>query len=717
MPAPRPSTEATSSIPAATTPSAVAPLPTPAPRLQSTASQPAPGPGSLGIPAQLFTAPPVQANAFAPSSPAVSNGLSSLLGASRDSSTGINQSDVVLIKTAIAYLDGGKLGDAQPIRDQLRDRAARTLFDWLTIRAASRQVGFSAMAGFLNDNPDWPARALITRRAEEALYLENLDAGTIRAFLSGRTPQTGLGKLALARISDRNGAARLVKSVWREEDLTPDIESKVLDEFGGLLTADDHGARADHFLYDGETANGMRNAARAGSGYQAIAKARIAVARKTKDAASLMAAVPSNLRKTPSYRFAQINLLLAQNKDEEAAKLMVEVTRDPIALVDEGAWWEKRRWLARDMLDLGDARMAYRVAAGHGNVKSADIADAEWHAGWIALRFLKDPTLAKKHFAEIARVGLTPMTKARGDYWLGRAEEASGNMGAAQSYFASAARYGTYYYGQLARARLGGNHPPIQAMQPSAQARDAFNRNPGVRAIRILYAAGARDKAIPLFKETADALRDTASLTLLAEIAERNNDPRAQLLVGKAGIQNGFPVEVAAWPTNGVPKFQPVGMPVELPVVHAIARQESEFNASAVSHAKARGLLQMLPETAKRTAAKVGVPFDARKLNDATFNATLGAAHLGELIDNYDGSYIMTFAAYNAGPGRVKEWVARYGDPRDPNVDPVDWVERIPFTETRNYVQRVMENVQVYRMRFGTRAPQNIEADLRRGRS
>ncbi len=440
--------------------------------------------------------------------------------------------------------------------------------------------------------------------------------------------------------------------------------------------------------------------------------------RKTKDAASLMAAVPSNLRKTPSYRFAEINLLLAQNKDEEAARLMVEVTRDPIALVDEGAWWEKRRWLARDMLDLGDARMAYRVAAGHGNVRPADIADAEWHAGWIALRFLKDPALAKKHFAEIARVGLTPMTKARGDYWLGRAEEASGNTGAAQSYFASAARYGTYYYGQLARARLGGNHPPIQAMQPSAQARDAFNRNPGVRAIRILYAAGARDKAMPLFKETADALRDTASLTLLAELAERNNDPRAQLLVGKAGIQNGFPVEVAAWPTNGVPKFQPVRHAgrTRRSSMRSPGRRASSTQPRSRTPRRA-GFCRCCRKRPSAPPPRWACRSTPRSSTTPTFNATLGAAHLGELIDNYDGSYIMTFAAYNAGPGRVKEWVARYGDPRDPNVDPVDWVERIPFTETRNYVQRVMENVQVYRMRFGTRAPATIEADLRRGRS
>jgi soluble lytic murein transglycosylase len=603
------------------------------------------------------------------------------------------------------------------IRAELKGKAARTLFDWLLIRAASRQVGFATIAQFLKENPDWPARGLIRKRAEEALYLENLDAGTIRAFLGGKMPESGMGKLALARISGKAEAAKLVKTVWREDDLTPDTEKKVLEEFGAFLDEKDHAARADHFFYDNEVTAAQRNAARASETYQTIAKARTAAIRKTKDADKLLDAVPVSARKHPAYLFAKIQRLLQKDEDREAAKVMLSVPKDPVALVDTGAWWESRRWLARDMLDLGDAKTAYRIAAGHANTERVEIADAEFHAGWIALRFLNDPATARKHFNVVIKMGTTPITASRGNYWMGRAEEAGGSMPAAQSYFATAARFDTTYYGQLAKARLGGGKIDVHPVKPSAQARAAFEHNSAVRALRLLYAADARDKAIPLMSETAEGLRDAESLTLLAELAEENNDPRCVLIVGKAGVSNGLPLESASWTVNGVPKFKPVGEAIEPAVVHAIARQESAFNAGAVSRAGARGLLQMLPATAKNTAKKVGVPYSKAKLtSDPEFNATLGAAHLGELAANYNGSYILTFVAYNAGPGRVKEWVERYGDPRDPKIDPVDWVERIPFTETRNYVMRVMENVQVYRARFG-HAPQTIEADLRRGRS
>jgi soluble lytic murein transglycosylase len=654
-------------------------------------------------------------NAFA-AAPQASSSVSSLIGsASGGGSSAPAGVDAPVIKQAIDLLDKGQLAAAMELRGRLRDRAAVTLFDWLCIRSASRQMGFQTISAFLQDNPDWPGKALARRRAEEALYLEDVDGGTVRSFLGGAMPSSGMGKLALARISSRTEAARLVKEVWRDEDLSPAVESKALADFGGLLNTDDHAARAEHFFFEKDLAAAQRNAARASSAYQAVAKARVAVARRTKDADALLAAVPSAGRKYPGYQYAMIDRLLRQDKHKEAARIMTEVTRDPAALADTNAWWEKRRWLARDMLDLGDARMAYRISAGHANTRPADIVDAEFHSGWIALRFLNDAATAKRHFALAGRAAKTPLSRSRSDYWLGRAEEAAGNRGAAQSYFASAAAYGSTYYGQLAKARLGGGSVPVGVVKPSASARAAFDRSSVARALRLLYATGNREKAIPLFMETAENLRDAESLALLAELADKNKDPRSLLAVGKAGVANGFPLEAASWPTNGVPAFKPVGPSIEASVVHAIARQESGFHPSAASGAGAKGLLQMLPETARRTASKVGMPFDAKRLNEPTFNATLGAAHLGELATNYDGSYILTFVAYNAGPGRVREWVQRYGDPRNPSVDPVDWVERIPFTETRNYVQRVMENVQVYRARFGVRAPQNIEADLRRG--
>jgi len=626
--------------------------------------------------------------------------------------------DVPLMKEIVARLKKGDLSGATAVGDQLRDPAARTVAEWLAIRWNSRQIGFGRIAAFLRQNPNWPASDLIRRRAEEALWLENVDAGTVRAFFARSQPTCGMGQLALARALGGRGseAARLVHAAWRHDDLTPDVERDALRQFGSMLSGEDHALRAERFFYEDDVTAGLRNGQRAGSAYYALAKARAAIIRRAANADSALAAVPSSMRKTDGYRFAVINRLLRKDEDRDAAKVMLTVNRSPAALIDTHAWWEKRRWLARDMLDRGENRTAYRIAANFTATSPRDAADAEFHAGWIALRFLDDPATARKHFEALKRIASTPLTQSRAEYWLGRSEEAARNIQAAGAHYQAAARYSTTYYGQLARAKIQAGPIVLATPVVGAAARAAFARNPAVRAIQYLYAAGDRDDAVPLFKAMADETRDPQIISLLSQLASQNHDPRSALLVGKTGFNNGLPVEALAWPTSGIPHYKSVGPSVEPALVHAIARQESGFHPGAVSSAGARGLLQMLPSTAAKTARAVGVSFKADRLtSDPSYNAMLGAAHLGELVSDYGGSYILTFVAYNAGPKRAAEWVQRYGDPRDPKVDPVDWVERIPFNETRNYVQRVMENVQVYRARLNTRAPRNIEADLRQG--
>jgi soluble lytic murein transglycosylase len=237
-----------------------------------------------------------------------------------------------------------------------------------------------------------------------------------------------------------------------------------------------------------------------------------------------------------------------------------------------------------------------------------------------------------------------------------------------------------------------------------------------VRAVQILYQVDARDLVISFVSDLADKVVDAGALVAIAEIAKRNDDARAMLLLGKAALNRGFAFDIYAFPTNGIPEFRMVGPNVDKSVIFAIARQESAFNPRAVSSAKALGLMQVLPGTGRQIAKKFGFPFDQnRMLSDPAYNAQMGAAELGDVLEAYRGSYILSFVAYNAGRGRVKQWIEKYGDPRDANIDPIDWVERIPFSETRNYVQRVLENMQVYRAQLGIGTRLMIEADLRRG--
>lgn len=625
------------------------------------------------------------------------------------------------VRDLMAALKKGDLSGANAISASLRDPSARALGEWLTVRYASRQMGFARLADFLHRYPDWPSTQ-VRRRAEEALYLERIDPGTTLAFFSRTPPSTAMGRLAVARAmmaqGNKAGAAAHVRAVWRESDLPDSVQQDVLSEFGSQITASDFRHRAERLLYRGRSAEALKLAGRAGSGYRALAEARIAVNARAKNAAAKLDAVPSALRKEPGYLHALAQHRRRGDHFQDAAKAVLAVPNNPAAIIDSREWWTERRVLARELLDKGDARTAYRVVATHVSTAPADVADAEFHAGWIALRFLNDPKTAIRHFAAIEKVGSTPITLSRARYWQGRSAEAMGDVGSARGFYESAAQFTTTYYGQTALAKLGRSDVALRrAPRLSAGERAAYERKTGIRALSILYAAGGRDEALGLFGDLSTSAHTTAEYTVLAGIAEKHSDARAMTFLGKEATQAGHPLDDVAYPTIGIPRMQAAGQAVELPLVYAIARQESLFHASARSHAGALGLMQMLPGTAKLTAKKFGIAFTpARLTTDPAYNATLGAAHLGELTSNYDGSYILTFVAYNAGPLRARQWVEAYGDPRDPRIDPIDWVERIPFTETRNYVQRVMENVRVYRARLGAKANQPMEADLRGSR-
>ena len=323
-----------------------------------------------------------------------------------------------------------------------------------------------------------------------------------------------------------------------------------------------------------------------------------------------------------------------------------------------------------------------------------------------------DAEAAARHFATAFEVARTPISLARTLYWQGRAAEARELTDAATSFYAQAAEHSSAYYGQLARARLGLEEQPVRKARDMAQG-DA--RLEPIRAVEVFEAIGDRELAFRLTVDLARTLEDETQIAALGHMLARAKDARGTLIVGKLASQRGIALDDIAFPTYGVPDFEALARAAEKPVVFAIARQESAFQSDVVSHAGAKGLMQMLTSTARVTAKRAGVPFEERRLlTDPAFNAQLGSAHLSELMDDHGNSLILTFAAYNAGGPRVRQWIAAYGDPRRADVDPIDWVERIPFTETRNYVQRVAENVAMYRARFGAPdAPTLAARDLR----
>ena len=622
--------------------------------------------------------------------------------------------DLGTIRSVIEAYRRGDLagGDAQAAR--LTDPAARTLARWAVLRLQPRDAGYARIQAFLAEEPAWPGRAQLHRRAEEALLASRPSTDKVLAHFNRHAPLTAMGKLALARAWATTGhaaeAAALIRRSWREDDFSAEIEDAVLDDFGRVITPADHMERADRFLYGEDWSDGLRCAARAGADALKLAQARVAAGKASGDMVTLVDAVPKAMQQRPSWLFAKAQVLRRKDKAVEAAQVMARAPRDAGALVAPEAWWTERRILARKLLDQGEQRLAYEIAAARPPGTGAYAIEGEFHAGWIALRFLADPAAAARHFADAASHATTPISVSRAAYWQGRAAEAAGAD--ARAHYETAARHGTTWYGQLARARLGRTDLVLQR-PPAAQA------GPGTvvgDAIRLLMAAGARDLALPLLADAAQPRRDPAEVAAVAAAAEEAGDARAQLIVGKAALQRGLPLESQAFPVGGVPLAGLATDGIEIPLVLAVARQESAFDARAQSSAGARGLMQLMPATARETAGKLRLDFSLDRLTaDPGYNATLGAAYLSGLAAEWRGSYILAVAAYNAGSGNVKKWIEAYGDPRNAAIDPVDWVERIPITETRNYVQRVIENLQAYRSRMGDRDAMLIMQDLRRG--
>jgi soluble lytic murein transglycosylase len=386
-----------------------------------------------------------------------------------------------------------------------------------------------------------------------------------------------------------------------------------------------------------------------------------------------------------------------------------------MALQDTDQWWRERRSLARKLLDQGKFQTAYDVIRPAATpVNEYYRADVHFMCGWIALRYLEDPKSAAAHFARIDDGATNPTVLSRASYWRGRAAEALGQTDAMRANYEAAARYPTAYYGQLARARLGRDQLELRAPSPALASANATATDERLRAADMLYEIGERDVVLYFAADLGQQSSDVALLESLGELTGRRNDARAMLQVGKPSLGRGLPLDHYAFPTIGIPPHRQVAPEIEHSMIYSVARTESAFDQRDKSAANAVGLMQVTQEAARDTAKRFKIDYDwDRMVSDPVYNTQMGAAELSALLSEYKGNHIMTFAGYNAGRGRVRDWIKAYGDPRDPKVDPVDWVERIPFSETRNYVQRVIENLAVYRVRFDVNTTATAKTDAR----
>lgn len=627
-----------------------------------------------------------------------------------------DSADIAPLKAGLDALAAGDVAGARAARDGLPQTALdRHILTWAIAISGNPAVTSAEITGAAKALSQWPGADALKKNGEKALYRESPAPETVIGLLSGTVPETAEGVTILARAYLATGkidAARAVLSpFWRTQKLEASDEAAIVGEFGAVIPQADHRFRMERMFYAERTRSAQRVAALAGA--KELADAWAAVLRGDKQAGKLLDAVPAGER-SAGWLFAKAKYLRRADKVEEAAAVMLKAPPDKAALVDPDEWWVERRVLSRELVDAGDMKTAYKLVAAHSAERKSNIVDAEFHAGWYALRGLNDAQTAAKHFSRILEAAEGPISFSRAYYWLGRAAEAGG-PGDAVAYYRKAAMFGTAFYGQLAAAQIGSQNIAVNSPAPSAADRDGFARREAVRAIGRLEQAGYPGRAELLYRDLAGDLTSPGELALLAAMAEGRRNHYLTLRLAKIAAARGIDIGALTHPMGAIPTTADISGAGKA-LAYAVARQESEFNVGAVSGAGARGLLQLLPGTAKDLARKAGLPYSKDRLtSDAGYNATLGAAFLDEQLGRFDGSYVLTFAGYNAGPRRAREWIDKYGDPRGKDLNAViDWIERIPFTETRGYVQRVMENYEVYKMRLTGRF--DIADDLVNGR-
>jgi peptidoglycan lytic transglycosylase len=640
----------------------------------------------------------------------------------------ISAADEANLKEAIRLAYRGD-GSSQALTAKIKDDAVRKLATWYAYKGSGLDISAAKIEEFRLTNPQWPGQDELRERAEAALLLDDASPEEVKAFFKDKEPTTGAGKAALGgailKENEAEGRAK-VASAWRDYHLNSTVEKKILARFGDFLTTNDYQARVDRLLY-GDNQSAAEAALRVSkllpAAEQKKVAARIAILKRGGNAGKLLDALPASATQGDvGLLYNRIQWLRRKDRDEEAWKILLDVPNEPDKLLDLENWWIERRMNCRAALNAGQPRVAYEIAVEHGPLTGDPLVEAEFLAGWIALRFLAQPKDAFAHFVASRSAAKSSKQVALAEYWLGRAALALGDRGNAIVHFHAAAKYPQFFYGQLGRQALDSKPASLEVTPtklPTQADIDSFFANDAVRAIGIALASDMDQVTPQFFLALSRKLTNPAEVVLLAELARLAGNPQISLRLSKIAFNRDLPVGDYALPIGVLPEIKSLRLDerVDLALVHALSRQESEFNAGAKSPVGASGLMQLMPATARSVAKSYKVQFQSGQLTNPAYNMQLGEAFLGDLIDNYSGSYFLALAAYNAGGGRVQDWMEAFGDPRDPDVDPIDWIERIPFTETREYVVKIMETVQLYRSRLaGPKQALRLVQDLNRGR-
>ncbi len=643
--------------------------------------------------------------------------------------TAVSGADLRLAKAALKAGDLKRWKKALGFGGRIKDPLLARIVRWTVYGAPNNPASFTEISQFLDNNLGWPRKTLLRRRAEEAMDAKTARKAIFKWF-EAAPPVSMDGRLRLAEAvlakGDKINGRRLIREAWVEGSFGRRQEKRFYRKYRRLLTRGDHLARLDRLLWEGRYWQARRMLWRVNSDQRALAEARLLLRRMRGNVDAAIARVPSRLKDHEGLVYERLRWRLRKGRVDSVLELF-DSRQGPSTRPK--LWWRERTSIIRTFLQKGYVTDAYRLAKNHGLAEGgADFAEAEWLAGWIALRFMKEYNVAGRHFQAMFKAVKFPVSRSRGAYWTARALEALGKDGKANEWYSKAAAYPTAYYGQLANVRLnkrlGADRTLWVPPQPTPSQDDlrAFNKHELVRAVDLLRRLGESKRLAPFIHALQGAGTSPGWRILTAALARRSGRPDLAVSIAKKSgregtelVSTGFPSLVPPPVTDAKGKSL-----VEVPLVLATIRQESAFYTKAISSAGALGLMQIMPRTARKISKKLKIRYSRRGLTSKPdYNLVLGQTYLAGLIKDFGGSYVLGLAAYNAGPSRVRRWLRTIGDPRKSKgaayVDTIDWIEMVPFGETRNYIQRVLENLQIYRLRLAkTELAQSLGDDLKR---
>jgi soluble lytic murein transglycosylase len=628
-------------------------------------------------------------------------------------SAAFTKAEISAARTAMADIDRGRWNDAYSVAEGAHFPLLNKIVAWLDYTRQGTAASFAQISAFIVQNPDWPMQNALRKRAEDSID-DTVQPSVLIKWFQANPPLTpgGAGRYIDSLNSTNQHPA--AEATARQFLVDGTMNASQVSDFAGrykpMLREVDFELRVDRLIWAGNTSEASAELSYLDANARAVAQNRIAFATGSSNAMGMFSQLTREQQNDLGLLYDRMRWMRKQNRDSEAIALLGIA---PPTLPHAELWWNERAALARRALESGDAKTAYELARDHRQASGAALADGEWFSGWIALRFLHDPQAALVHFKTMQGTVKFARSIARAAYWMGRTEEELGDQTAADRQYQTASSYIAFYYGQLALAKISPATRLTLPPQPQVGGLEArtFGNRELVQVADLFTAIDQSDLGEPFIRRLIDLARTPEDSLLAMHLAKTNNTVSAQVRVAKKlmsedkmpVLSDGFPLITSS------PKLP------EPALVHAIIRQESEFNQKAVSPSGALGLMQLLPGTARDQAGKMKIKkFNVKSLTaDPRVNMSVGSAYLNGLIEKFDGSYIMAIAGYNSGPGHVITWQEEYGRPSGDVDKAIDWIEKITLAETRNYVQYVMENLQIYRARLaGGSGPNNIARDL-----